>query len=72
MLVNKFSPVNQTELADPQAPQQRAGGEPEFKPTKLTYKGTTASIVDKVLITSNEHEHQIIKVLMRQVRLLPC
>jgi DNA-directed RNA polymerase III subunit RPC2 len=65
VLVNKFSPSNQGDLMD------GTGFSPvisEYKPTKLTYKGSGPATVDKVLITSNESENFIIKVLMRQVR----
>jgi DNA-directed RNA polymerase III subunit RPC2 len=60
VLVNKYSPVNQTDVGD--------GGvynpnKQEYKHTKLTYKGAVCATVDKVMITSNENENFIIKVL---------
>ena len=55
ILVNKYSPVNQTEAMEGDAQH-------EFKSTKLTYKGSVQATVDKVLITSNENEHFIVKV----------
>lgn len=65
VLVNKFSPSNQGDLMDGGGFNPVAS---EYKPTKLTYKGSGPATVDKVLITSNENENFIIKVLMRQVR----
>jgi DNA-directed RNA polymerase III subunit RPC2 len=62
VLVNKFSPMNQGDLMD------GAGGNVEFKHTKLTYKGSAPSTVDKVMITSNEHDNFIVKIMMRQIR----
>eukprot|EP01038_Epipyxis_sp_PR26KG_P009030 gene9030-12176_t len=65
VLVNKFSPVNSESL------DMNAGMVPsvnEYKPTKLTYKGAGPATVDKVLITSNEHDNFIVKTLMRQTR----
>lgn len=41
---------------------------PRYKATPLSYKGTAPSTVDKVVITSNESENFIVKVLLRQVR----
>lgn len=40
----------------------------DFKRTPLVYKGAGSATVDKVLLTSNEHESLIVKVLLRQVR----
>lgn len=65
VLVNKFSPSNQGDLMDGTGFNTT---QTEYKPTKLTYKGSGPATVDKVLITSNENENFIIKVLMRQVR----
>lgn len=65
VLVNKFSPTNQGDLMDGTGFSNVAA---EYKPTKLTYKGSGPATVDKVLITSNESENFIVKVLMRQVR----
>jgi DNA-directed RNA polymerase III subunit RPC2 len=62
VLVNKFSPINQGDLMD------GSGGNVEFKHTKLTYKGSAPSTVDKVMITSNEHDNFIVKIMMRQIR----
>ena len=40
----------------------------QYKPSNLTFRGGAPSYVDKVLITSNEHEQFLIKVMLRQVR----
>ena len=40
----------------------------EWKSTKVTYKGAGAATVDKVLITGNDQDDHIIKVLLRQIR----
>jgi len=63
VLVNRFSPP-----ADLPDGAEAAPGSREWKKSSLSYKGTAPSTVDKVLITSNEHDTFIVKVLMRQVR----
>jgi DNA-directed RNA polymerase III subunit RPC2 len=40
----------------------------EYKPSPLSYRGGAPCYVDKVLVTSNEHELQLIKVMLRQTR----
>jgi len=67
VLVNKESPTNQGELVDATTSFTPMVAN-SYKPTKLTYKGSGPATVDKVLITSNEHDNFIIKVLMRQIR----
>lgn len=57
VLVNKFSPSNTTDIMG-----DGATGGGEYKPSKITYKGATVSTVDKVVITSNEHDSFIVKV----------
>lgn len=64
VLVNKYSPVNTGEIVD----GRLDANTDEYKHTKLTYKGATGATVDKVLITSNENDNFIIKVMMRQIR----
>jgi len=64
ILVNKFSPVNQGDLIDGNV----GASSNEFKSTKITYKGSAQATVDKVLITSNEHDNFIVKIMMRQIR----
>jgi DNA-directed RNA polymerase III subunit RPC2 len=63
VLVNRFSPPSEL----PEGAEDN-GGSREWKKSSLSYKGTAPSTVDKVLITSNEHDTFIVKVLMRQVR----
>ena len=67
VLVNKFSPP-----PDPVEGAETQGlgdaDKREWKRSQLHYKGPAPATVDKVLITSNEHETFIVKVLMRQVR----
>ena len=45
-----------------------ASGQVLYKPSSLIYRGAAPSYVDKVLITSNESEQFLIKVMLRQVR----
>lgn len=68
ILVNKSSPVsvNGGDATDPLSPVTPATV--QYKPVPLTYRGPTVSTVDKVLITSNEQDNFIVKVLLRQVR----
>lgn len=40
----------------------------QYKPTPMSYRGQAPYHVDKVLITSNEHEQFLIKVMLRQIR----
>lgn len=40
----------------------------QYKPTPMSYRGSAPVYVDKVLITSNEHEQFLIKVMVRQTR----
>lgn len=71
VMVNKQSPTDTTTTFagvgfamsnGPAAPQV------EYKPTPLGYGGSAPSYVDKVIVTSNEHENFLIKVMLRQVR----
>jgi DNA-directed RNA polymerase III subunit RPC2 len=76
ILVNKYSPVNTGDIIDgkiegattPAVNNPMNNSNDEYRHSKLTYKGAVASTVDKVLITSNENDHFIIKVMMRQIR----
>jgi DNA-directed RNA polymerase III subunit RPC2 len=40
----------------------------QYRPSGISYRSNAPSYVDKVLITSNEHEQFLIKVMLRQVR----
>ncbi|KAJ8601877.1 hypothetical protein CTAYLR_002701 [Chrysophaeum taylorii] len=39
-----------------------------YKPQPLSYKGAMPSVVDRVLLTSNENDSFLVKVMLRQVR----
>lgn len=63
VLVNKHSPVaTGIELVDISNP------ECAFKETPLTYRGIESTVVEKVMITSNSEDTNIIKLLLRQTR----
>jgi DNA-directed RNA polymerase III subunit RPC2 len=71
VMVNKQSPTDTTGnfagvgfsmTNGPSAPQV------EYKPSPLTYGSTAPSYVDKVILTSNDQEQKLIKVMLRQVR----
>jgi DNA-directed RNA polymerase III subunit RPC2 len=73
VLMNKFSPPAESGVGAGAGAGAGAGVEvgaqaAEWKRTPLTYKGAAPATVDKVLITSNENDTFIVKVLMRQVR----
>ena len=40
----------------------------QYKPSGMSYRGSAPAYVDKVLITSNENEQFLIKVMLRQTR----
>lgn len=58
VMVNKETPINATELTDSGLSNQSV----QYKQTPMTYKGPVPSMVDKVVISSNESEHFIVKV----------
>mmetsp|Transcript_38743 Transcript_38743/g.50119 ORF Transcript_38743/g.50119 Transcript_38743/m.50119 type:complete len:1149 (-) Transcript_38743:193-3639(-) len=66
ILVNKQMPVNVTETADSVLGVESGA----HKPSPLTYKAAQDHFVhvDKVLVTRNETESYLIKVLLRQIR----
>ena len=72
IMVNKQSPTNSGEAGDSVAPVADGSGSgkstPQYKSVPITYKGPAPSYVDKVLITSNENDHFLVKVLLRQTR----
>jgi DNA-directed RNA polymerase beta subunit len=53
---------------DPPAVFKNTISNVQYKPAPLSYRGQAPFHVDKVLITSNEHEQFLIKVMLRQVR----
>ena len=68
VLVNKRSPTAAAPT-DPATSGQKFGAEDvEFKDVPIAYRGTEASIIEKVLITSNTEESFLIKLLIRQMR----
>lgn len=64
VLVNKFSPTDTGETLD----ADKLNNKVEFRPSKLTFKSPTPATVDKVLITANENDSFMVKIMMRQVR----
>ena len=74
VLVNKYSPIvtetmaaNSNILNDSQN-VSKPSGIVEFKETPLTYRNTVESYVEKVMISSNNDDAYLIKMLMRQTR----
>jgi DNA-directed RNA polymerase III subunit RPC2 len=70
IMCNKESPADTTTsiVGTEFGFQNVASSQPSFKPSSLTYRGAAPSYVDKVLITSNENEQFLVKVMLRQVR----
>ncbi|ELT94631.1 hypothetical protein CAPTEDRAFT_178602 [Capitella teleta] len=65
LLVNKYMPTVTIN------PLQSSGGQPqqpEYRDVPLGYKGPMPSYIEKVMISSNEEEAFIIKILLRQTR----
>ena len=71
VMVNKESPANTTGDiggADLGMNVGMSAATMQYKPSGMSYRGQAPCHVDKVLITSNEHEQFLIKVMLRQVR----
>mmetsp|Transcript_4278 Transcript_4278/g.8185 ORF Transcript_4278/g.8185 Transcript_4278/m.8185 type:complete len:1346 (+) Transcript_4278:111-4148(+) len=73
IMVNKESPVDtSTSISGAEFGLQGNGlaalSQMEYKYSGMSYKSSAPSYVDKVLITSNENEQFLIKVMVRQVR----
>jgi DNA-directed RNA polymerase III subunit RPC2 len=71
IMVNKESPTNTTGDiggADIGLNMGMSSAAVQYKPSGMSYRGQAPCHVDKVLITSNEHEQFLIKVMLRQVR----
>jgi len=73
LMVNKESPTDTTnDISETEYHAQNNGmanlSRINYKFSGLSYKGSTPSYVDKVLITSNEAEQFLIKVTTRQIR----
>ena len=60
-MVNKETPINAMDLGEGVNPS------PLYKPTPLSYKAPAPSYVDKVLITSNEKDHFLVKVGLHSI-----
>ena len=71
IMVNKESPMdtnssfmgNEFGFGGPEAQNTQ-----RYKPSPMSYRGNTPMIVDRVALTSNESEHFLIKIMLRQVR----
>ncbi|KAG5273451.1 hypothetical protein AALO_G00151440 [Alosa alosa] len=64
VLVNKYMPtVTQTPLEGTAQP-----GQPQYRDVPITYKGSTDSYIEKVMISSNAEDAFLIKILLRQTR----
>eukprot|EP01098_Paradermamoeba_levis_P010664 TRINITY_DN4487_c0_g3_i2.p1 TRINITY_DN4487_c0_g3~~TRINITY_DN4487_c0_g3_i2.p1 ORF type:complete len:1132 (+),score=308.58 TRINITY_DN4487_c0_g3_i2:455-3397(+) len=62
--VNKQSPINTLDtLSNPENIPDSA-----FKDSPTSYKGPVPAIIDKVLLTSNDEDHLLIKTLIRSTR----
>jgi DNA-directed RNA polymerase III subunit RPC2 len=72
VMVNKESPADTTSNLGGINFGFNAGGmgtqNMQYKSSGMSYRSSAPSYVDKVLITSNEHEQFLIKVMLRQVR----
>ncbi|XP_054633252.1 DNA-directed RNA polymerase III subunit RPC2 isoform X4 [Dunckerocampus dactyliophorus] len=64
VLVNKYMPtVTQTPLEGSTQP-----GQPQYRDVPISYKGSTDSYIEKVMISSNAEDAFLIKILLRQTR----
>jgi DNA-directed RNA polymerase III subunit RPC2 len=71
VMVNKESPADTSNNAGDYGMQgngMAALSQMEYKYSGMSYKNGAPSYVDKVLITSNENDHFLIKVMLRQTR----
>ena len=71
IMVNKESPTDTTTNpggADLGVNMGISMANVDYKPSGMSYRKPMACHVDKVLITSNEHEQYLVKVMLRQVR----
>jgi len=73
IMVNKESPKDTTGVIGGaefglQGSSAAALSQMEYKYSGMSYRNSAPSYVDKVLITSNENEQFLIKVMLRQVR----
>lgn len=71
MMVNKESPIDTTNNvggSDLGLGMGVTAANVQYKPSGMSYRGQAECHVDKVLITSNEQEQYLIKVMLRQLR----
>lgn len=73
VMVNKQMPVvNMDPLADPNQPPTgttpKASRVTDYKDCPVSYKGSCPAFAEKVLLSSNQEEAYLIKVLLRQTR----
>ena len=64
VLINKQQPINTTDTL----PNPTHLPDSSYRPFAVTYKGPESVYVDKVLLTSNDHDDFLIKVLLRSTR----
>ncbi|XP_059153930.1 DNA-directed RNA polymerase III subunit RPC2-like [Physella acuta] len=65
VMVNKEMPTVTAPSLQPQMGQVK---HTEYKETPITYKGSEPSFIERVLITSNQEESFLVKLLLRQTR----
>ncbi|GAB5359791.1 hypothetical protein AAMO2058_000572600 [Amorphochlora amoebiformis] len=64
LLINKHSPLETSkDVKDPRNNDPRM-----YRPSSMRYRGPSKAIVDQAIITSNETDHFVIKLLMRSTR----
>ena len=68
IMVNKESPKDTTSATTDFTSNAAALSQMEYKYSGMSYRNSAPSHVDKVLITSNENEQFLIKIMLRQVR----
>ncbi len=69
VLVNKHSPVVTEAIApDPSQKNKPVSNSVEFKETPLSYRNPVEAMIEKVMISSNNDDAFLIKLLMRQTR----
>jgi DNA-directed RNA polymerase III subunit RPC2 len=60
--------INKEAPADTSAGGGIMGQQAVYRPQPLTYKGAVSAIVDKVLLTSNDSDHVLVKTMIRDTR----
>ena len=64
VLINKQQPINTSDTL----PNATSLPDSAYRPFAVSYKGPEPVYVDKVLLTSNEHDDFLLKVLLRSTR----